>query len=58
MLQQVFSMSTISSFRMIENKHDVHWGKDFMKMFGEFLREHAMKIINFKKKRMKSLTKV
>ena len=51
-------MSTISSFRMIENKHDVHWGKDFMKMFGEFLREHAMKIINFKKKRMKSLTKV
>ena len=28
-----------------------------MEMFGKFLREHAMKIINFKKKRMKSLTK-
>ena len=28
-----------------------------MKMFCEFLRKHAMKIINFKKKRMKLLTK-
>ena len=52
-----FSMSTIFSFRSIENKHDVYRGKDSMKMFCEFLRKHAMKIINFKKKRMKLLTK-
>ena len=52
-----FSMSTISSFRSIENKHDVCRGKDCMKKFCEFLRKHAMKIINFKKKNMKLLTK-
>ena len=52
-----FSMSTISSFRSIENKHDVCRGKDCMKRFCEFLREHAMKIINFKKKKIKLLTK-
>ena len=44
-----FSMSTISSFRCIENKHDVCGGNGCLKMFREFLREHAMKIINFKK---------
>ena len=38
-----FSMSTISSFRSIENKHDVYRGKDCMKNFCEFLREHTMK---------------
>ena len=43
-------MSTISSFRSIE-KHDVYRGKDCMKRFCEFLREHVMKIINFKKKK-------
>ena len=42
-----FSMSTISSFRSIENKHDVHRNKDFMKKFCVSLREHAIKIINF-----------
>ena len=51
-----FSMSTISSFRSMENKHDVYRGKDYMKKFSKFLREHAMKIFNFKKKEMKSLT--
>ena len=50
-------MSTISSFRRIENKHDVYRGKDCMKKFCKFLREHVMKIINFKKKKMKLLTK-
>ena len=45
-------MSTISSFRSIENKHDVYRGKDCMKKFYEFLRQHAMKIINFKKKKL------
>ena len=46
-----FSMSTISSFRSIENKHDVYRGRDCMIKFCEFLREHSMKIINFKKKK-------
>ena len=50
-------MSTIPSFKSIENKHDVDIGKDYMKKFCESLREHAMKIINFKKKKMKLLTK-
>ena len=42
-----FSMSTISSFKIIENKHDVHRGKAYMKKFCEFWKEHAMKVINF-----------
>ena len=46
-----FSMSTISSFRSIENKHDVYRGKDCMKKFCESFTEHAMKITNFKKKK-------
>ena len=50
-------MSIISSFRSIENKHNVYGGNDCMKKFCEFLREHAMKIINFEKKKMKFLTK-
>ena len=37
-----FSMFTISSFKRIENKHDVYRGKDCMKKFCESLREHAM----------------
>ena len=52
-----FSMSSISSFRSIENENDVYRGKDCMKTFCEFLRKHALKIINFKKKKMKLLTK-
>ena len=50
-------MSIISSFKSIENKHDVYRGKDCMKKFCESLREHAMKIINVKKKKKSSLTK-
>ena len=38
-----FSISTISLFRSIGNKHDVYIGKDC----------NAMKLINFKKKKMK-----
>ena len=52
-----FSMSTISLFKSIENKHVVYRGKDCMKKFCESLREHATKIINSKKKKMTSLTK-
>ena len=48
-IQSGFSMSTISSFKSKENKHDVYRGKDCMKTFCESLREHAMEIINFKK---------
>ena len=47
-------MSTLSSFKNIENKHDVYRGKDCMKKFCESLRDHAMKIINFKKKKKRS----
>ena len=46
-----FSMRGISSFRSIENKHDVYRGKDCMKKLCKFLRENPMKIINFKKKK-------
>ena len=49
-------MSTISSFKSIENKHDVSRGKDCMKRFCETLREHTMEIINFKKKFINKLT--
>ena len=44
-------MSTIFSFRSIENNNDMYRGKDCMRKFYEFLREHAIKIIDFKKKK-------
>ena len=44
----VFPMSAISSLKSIENKHDVYTGKDSMKKFCEYLKEHAMEVINFK----------
>ena len=47
----VFSMSAISSFKSIEDRHDVYIGKNCMKKFYESLREHAMKIFNFYKKK-------
>ena len=52
-----FSMSTISSFKNRENMHDVYRGKNCIKKFCESLREHATNITNFKKKKMKLLTK-
>ena len=52
-----FSMSTISSFKDIENTHDLYRGKVSMKMFCELLRQHVVKIINFEKKKIRSLTK-
>ena len=52
-----FSMPTIFSFKSIKNNHDVYRHKDCMKNSCEFLREHAMKIINFTKKKTKLLTK-
>ena len=47
-----FSMFTILPFKYIENKHDVYKGKGCMKKFCEYLREHTMNIINFKRKKM------
>ena len=38
-----FSMSTISSFKSIGNKHDLYRGKNCDKKFCESLREHAMR---------------
>ena len=52
-----FSMSTISSFKNIGNKQNLYRGKAYLKEFCESLREHAMKIINFKKEKMKLITK-
>ena len=46
-----FSISTILSFKSIENKNDVYRGKYYMKKFCESLREHAIKIIIFKMKK-------
>ena len=51
------SMSTISSVRSIENRHDLCRGKNCIKRFCEFLREHGMKTVNFKKKKSKLFTK-
>ena len=50
-------MSTILSFKNIENKYDLYRGKGCMKKFYESLRKHAIKIISFKKKKMKLLRK-
>ena len=46
-----YSMSTISLFISIENKHDVYRDKDYMKQFCESLREQATEIIIFLKKK-------
>ena len=46
-----YSMSTILPFKSIENKHDVSRGKDCAEKLCEPLREHAMKKIDFIKKR-------
>ena len=43
-----FAISTMPFFRSIKNKHDTYRGKNLTK-FCEFLREHAMKIMHFKK---------
>ena len=48
---------TIYFFRSIENKHDMYRGKDCMKKFCEFFREHEMEMINFKKKKNEVINK-
>ena len=50
-------MFTILSFKIIGNKQDVYTGRNCMETFSESLREHAVKLTNFdKKKKMKLLT--
>ena len=51
-----FSRSKISYFRSIENKHDVYREKRLHENILEFLREHAIKTINFNQKKTKLLT--
>ena len=51
------TLSTILSFKSIENKDDICRGKDCMKTFCESLKEHAVKITNIKKEKMKLLAK-
>ena len=51
-----FLISSISSFKSI-NKCDIYRGKYCMRKFCEFLREDAMKMINFRKKKIKLLTR-
>ena len=46
-----FSMSTMSTFKCIKNKHDLYRGKDCMKNFCESLRENTMEIINFEREK-------
>ena len=52
-----FSMPAISSSRNIDKKSWCIRNKDCIKRVCEYLREHAMKIISFKKKKMKLWTK-
>ena len=50
-----FSMSKILPFKSTEKKNDVR--RDSMKKFCKSFRQSATKMINFKKKKMKLLTK-
>ena len=50
LIASAFPMSTISSFKSIESKHNVYRGKDCMKKFCKSLSEHTVKIINLKRK--------
>ena len=47
-------MSTISSFK---DRHDVYRGRDCIRKFFESLIEHAIKIIDFKKKKNELINK-
>ena len=51
-----YSIFTSCSFDESKNKINYYRGDDCMKKFCKDLREHAMKIINYKKKMMVSLT--
>ena len=42
-------MPIIWTYDGLENKYDIYGGKDCMEMFCEFIRRHAIKIINLEK---------
>ena len=46
-----FSMSTISSFRGTENKHNLYRGRDRMKKFCDSLRDHEWRYLILKRKK-------
>ena len=48
-----FLISVKSSFKDRKNRHDVYRSKDCMKMFFQYIREHAIKTINFENKKLK-----
>ena len=50
-----FSMYTIPLLKRMENSLDLYRGKDCFKKYCKLFREHARKIINFKKKKVKLL---
>ena len=50
------SVTTMLSFKSIENKHDVYRHKDYMKKFLESWREYPVAISTFRKKEMDLLT--
>ena len=51
-----YSIFTHCSFDQTKNKLSYYRGKDCMKKFSKYLREHASKIINYEKKKMMPLT--
>ena len=51
-----YSLFTLCSFDKTKNKLDYYGGKDCMKKFCKYLREHSIKIINYEKKKMIPLT--
>ena len=51
-IPSAFSIPMLSSFKDIENKTDVHKGKDCTKIFCEFSREHTTEMINFLKNKI------
>ena len=53
-----YSISTISAFDYIENKHTLYPGKDYMKKFRTSLREHLKNIIDFEKKKNTTVNKI
>ena len=53
-----YSTSTIQAFDIIEDKHTLYSGEDYIKTFREFLRKHTKNITAFEKKKMISLIKV
>ena len=56
-IPSVFSVSTIPSFKTIENKHGIYRSKYCMKKFCKSLREHVVDIINFDKKKYEIINK-